>query len=139
MSPNWSLGNQLATGEIQTPTRDPVDTSTTVTDTFIEPPHAAPNEEPPALMEDNISSDTLNQLNDLLDDEEERLHEMISQSGTTASRIIANEVFIDSDEDSSDTEEVVEPKKMTGRYREVHKPTPFKFQGRSSGKDHSRS
>jgi hypothetical protein len=105
MSSNWSFGNHLATEETQTTTKDPIDTSTTVTDTFVEPPDAAPGEEPPALMEDNASSSgTLNQLNDLSDDEEERLREMISQSGrTTASCIIANKVLTDSDEeDSSD-------------------------------------
>ena len=68
----------------------------------------------------------MHQLNDLSDDEEERLREMISRSGTTTSDFIASEVLTDSEEDSSDTEEVEEPKKMSGRYRKVQKPTPFK-------------
>jgi len=114
MPSNWSLGNQPATEETQPTTGGSADTSNTVTNTSFESPDAAPNEKPPTSTEDNISSGTLHQLNDLSDDEEERLREMISQSGTTTSDFIANEVLTDSEEDSSDTEEVEEPKKMSG-------------------------
>lgn len=51
---------------------------------------------------------------------------MISRSGTTTSDFIASEVLTDSEEEPSDTEEIEVPKKMSGRYREVQKPTPFK-------------
>ena len=115
MPSNWSLGNQPAAEETQPPTGVPANPSNTVTNTSFESPDAAPDEKPPtAATDDNISSGTLHQLNDLSDDEEERLREMISRSGTTTSDFIASEVLTDSEEDSSDTKEVEEPKKMSG-------------------------
>jgi hypothetical protein len=82
----------------------------------------------PEDTEDNVSPDTLYQLDDLSDDEEERLRdEAMSRSGTTASRIIADQVLADSEEEPSDTEEAKEPEKMSGRYREVKKPSSFKY------------
>ena len=106
--------------------KDSSSTSNTVTDNPFKSPDAAPDEEPPTPTENNTSSGTLHQLNNLSDDEEERLREMISRSGTTTSDFIASEVLTDSEEEPSDTEEIEVPKKMSGRYREVQKPTPFK-------------
>jgi hypothetical protein len=75
-------------------------------------------------------SETVNQVNlqdeieDLSEDKETRLRVLFPHSGTLISRAIAAEIPTDSDGDSSSEEEAEEPKKISGRYREVVKPIP---------------